>query len=195
MNPSVVSVMENATGEALDIGNYMAMDPDGDGPSLSLMGPDADMFQLAANTATTDTDDVARIVSFKASPDFEMPGDSNQDNLYEVTVRASDGSNHKDMAVTVKVTDDDEPGEVKLSSQDAQMGVELTATLKDDDGGVPDAAEFAGQSWTWHRLAADSETPASGNAIGGATSQATRQSPPIVLVSWLRWCLTLTATA
>ena len=59
-----------------------------------------------------------------------------------MTVRASDGSNHKDMQVTVKVTDFDEMGEVTLSSQDAQMGVELTATLSDDDGGVPNAARI-----------------------------------------------------
>ena len=162
-NPSVAVIAENSPEDALMVGRYSATDPDGDTPSLSLMGPDAGMFQLAANTGTGTT--VIRIVSFKASPDYDMPGDSNGDNVYEVTVRASDGANHKDMQVVVKVTDADEVGEVTLSSQDAQIGVELTATLSDDDGGVPNAAQFTDQKWTWYSLAAMDD------AIGAETAR------------------------
>ena len=93
--------------------------------------------------------------------------------MYEVTVRASDGANHKDMQVAVKVTDIDEDGKVKLSAQDAQIGVELMATLSDDDGGVPNAAQITDQKWTWHRLASnetDNTNVSAGNAIAGATS-------------------------
>ena len=43
-------------------------------------------------------------LSFKKNPDFEMPGDRNTDNVYEVTVRASDGTLNADRMVTVKVT-------------------------------------------------------------------------------------------
>ena len=75
-NPSVVAIAENDTGDDLRVGSYSATDPDGDTPSLSLMGPDEGMFQLAANTGTSPT--VTRIVSFKASPDYDMPGDSNR---------------------------------------------------------------------------------------------------------------------
>ena len=35
-----------------------------------------------------------------------------------------------------------------LSSQDALIGVELTATLTDSDGGVPDPRELTGITWT-----------------------------------------------
>ena len=177
-NPSVAVIAENATGDDdLRVGSYSATDPDDDTPSLSLMGPDAGMFQHVASTSDTDaTDDtVIRIVSFKASPDYDMPGDSNGDNVYEVTVRASDGANYKDMQVVVKVTDLDEDGKITLSSQDAQIGVELTATLSDDDGGVPNAAQFTDQKWTWHRLASDENdntNVAAANAIAGATSSA-----------------------
>ena len=65
-----------------------------------------------------------------------MPGDRNQDNVYEVTVRASDGTLNADRMVTVKVTDVAEEGTVTLSSEEALVGVELTATLTDLDGGV-----------------------------------------------------------
>ena len=48
----------------------------------------------------------SQVLSFKKSPDFEMPGDRNTDNLYEVTVRASDGTLNADLMVVVKVTND-----------------------------------------------------------------------------------------
>ena len=173
VNVMVDEIAENVIDAALQVGTYTATDPDDDSPSISLMGPDADMFQHTADSGDLDPNDdtISRVVSFKASPDFEMPGDSNRDNVYELTVRASDGSNHKDMAVIVKVTNVNEIGEVKLSSQDAQMGVELTATLSDDDGG-PNAAQIADQSWTWHRLAeTDADNAATAdNAISGAKS-------------------------
>ena len=88
-----------------------------------------------------------RTLSFKAKPDFEMPGDKNKDNIYEVTVEASDDVNTATRSVTVKVTDSDEGGKVELSSQDALIGVELTATLTDSDGGVPDPRELTGVTW------------------------------------------------
>ena len=81
-----------------------------------------------------------------------MPGDANSDNIYKVTVVASDGVNTATRSVTVKVTDADEGGKVTLSSQDALIGVELTATLADSDSSVPD--RFTDQDWNWYRLPA-----------------------------------------
>ena len=78
-----------------------------------------------------------QVLSFKEKTDFEMPGDRNRDNVYEVTVRASAGGLYADRMVTVKVTDADEAGEVELSTQNAVVGIELTATLTDSDGGAP----------------------------------------------------------
>ena len=124
-----------STADTVDDAVYTATDPEGGMVTLSLMGDDKDMFMLAADT--DDGNVVSRILSFKAKPDFEMPGDGNRDNIYEVTVRASDGEMYADRMVTVKVTDADEGGKVELSSQDALIGVELTATLTDSDGGVP----------------------------------------------------------
>ena len=78
-----------------------------------------------------------------------MPGDRNTDNVYEVTVRASDGTLNADRMVTVKVTDVTESGTVTLSSEEALVGVELTATLTDLDGGVSASGQITGESWTW----------------------------------------------
>ena len=92
-----------------------------------------------------------KLLSFKSKPDFEMPGDDNGDNVYEVTVMASDGAMTAMRPVTVKVIDVDEMGEVELSSRSAQIGVPITATLKDSDGGVPNPAPLTGLTWTWER--------------------------------------------
>ena len=159
---------ENAA--SLDLGTYTASDPEEGEVTLSLAGDDAAMFKLAADSDTTNA--VSRVLSFKARPDFEMPGDANSDNIYKVTVVASDGPNTAMRSVTVKVTDADEDGKVKLSPQDALIGVELTATLTDSDGGVPGTGDFTDQKWTWHRLATAGATAESTNAIAGATSAA-----------------------
>ena len=91
----------------LDIATYTATDPEGENVTLSLMGNDAGLFELAADTETENN--VSQVLSFKKNPDFEMPGDRNQDNVYEVTVRASDGTLNADRMVNVKVINVDEP--------------------------------------------------------------------------------------
>ena len=81
-----------------------------------------------------------------------------------------------DRMVTIKVTDADEMGEVELSSTDATIGIELTATLTDSDSGAPDPSQFIDQVWSWHRLDMASNaavrTGQDANAIAGATSSA-----------------------
>ena len=163
------------TENELVISTYTATDPEGANVTLSLMGDDAALFELAADTETGNA--VNRALSFRERPDFENPGDRNGDNVYEVSVRASDGRLNTDRMVTIKVTDADEAGEVEVP-QDALIGVELTATLTDSDTGAPDPAQFIDQVWTWYRLETsgealedDPDDPAY-NAIPGATSDA-----------------------
>ena len=134
----------------LAISTYTAIDPEGAVVTLSLMGDDAAKFEL--NDATPVVAGT-KILAFIEEPDFEMPGDQNGDNVYEVTVRASDDTLNADRTVTVKVTDADEAGVVDLSSQDAEIGVELTATLTDSDTGAPNTAQFIDQVWTWYSAA------------------------------------------
>ena len=77
---------------------YMATDPEGLNVNLTLMGPDAGKFSLST----------AGVLSFMDEPDYEMPGDANGDNKYEVTVRADEGTMTADRMVTVTVTNVDE---------------------------------------------------------------------------------------
>ena len=84
---------------------YAAMDPEGLNVNLTLMGPDAARFTLSAGTGGSD-------LSFVKAPNYEMPGDADGDNMYEVTVRASDGTMTADRMVKVSVTNVNEAPEI-----------------------------------------------------------------------------------
>ena len=151
---------------------YTATDPEGANVELSLSGDDKDMFELASDTDTGAG--ATQVLSFMEMPDFETPADADGDNIYEVTVVATDGSGMTAMrSLTVKVIDTDEAGMVELSSQDALIGVELTATLTDSDGGVPDARVLTGVEWTWHQLDSVDEAIATSGADDNRIKDAT----------------------
>ena len=59
-------------------------------------GADASLFQIDSHTGA---------VTFKASPDFEGPADAGTNNVYDITIRASDGVLYAEKAVAINVTD------------------------------------------------------------------------------------------
>ena len=68
-------------------------------------------------------------LSFRSTPDYERPADSNRDNVYLVTVQVSDGRNYGSLDVTVTVTDQNESNPV-VSGRDAlSVRENTTSTL------------------------------------------------------------------
>ena len=125
----------------------------------SLGGTDGALF--AINSATGG-------LTFKVSPDYESPGDNGADNDYAVTVIATDNGSPPmsgDLAVTVTVTNADEPGTVTVTGT-AQVGSTLTAVLTDLDGSL------SSESLQWQRA------PSSGN-YSDITSATTATYIPI----------------
>ena len=106
----------------------------------------------------------SKMVAFKEKPDFEKPGDSNRDNIYKVTVQASDKVHTTSLSVTVKVTDADEDGKAGLSTQDAVVGSPITATLTDSDGDVDLRDQVARLRWMWEKT-----TPTAGTTCAELT--------------------------
>ena len=105
-----------------------------------MSGADASKFNISDSGAT-------RTLSFKANPDYESPGDSGGNNVYEVTVVVTDSKGNTDeQDVTVKVTNIEEPGEVTLSTLQPRVGFPVTATLTD-----PDNVDADSVSWQWYR--------------------------------------------
>ena len=115
--------------------SYSATDPEGGAVGLSLVGTDSGDFEEFGSG----------VLRFPATPDYEAPADSNRDNAYRVTVRATDGTNVGMLDVTVNVTNVEEAGSITLSSLQPQAGTRLTATLSDPDG-RPSAV-----TWEWER--------------------------------------------
>lgn len=81
-----------------------ATDPEGAAVTFSLSGG-ADQTRFAITNAGA--------LSFASPPDFENPGDSNGDNVYDVTIRASDGVGTASLNLRVTVTDVTEPFRVR----------------------------------------------------------------------------------
>ena len=113
----------------------------------TLSGADASKFSISETGAT-------RTLSFKANPDYESPGDSGGNNVYEVTLVVTDSKGNSDeQDVTVKVTNVEEPGMVTLSTLQPRVGFPVTATLAD-----PDNITAGSVSWQWYREATISIT-------------------------------------
>ena len=152
------------------VSDYGVDDPEGvdiGQGKWSLEGADAARFKL---TGTTDN---IRTLEFMEKADFEMPMDSNRDNIYEVTVVASDGEMMAKRAVTVKITDSDETGMIMLSDENPVTSTAVVATLGDSDGDVINVV------WSWYALAsmpADDAAIEAATVLGGAMSDGAMSS-------------------
>ena len=127
-----------------DVGTYQAVGSMKDSASWTLNGNDASHFMLEGSPGMSVT------LKFKNAPDYEMPMDADMDNVYEVSVEATDSESNTAMrAVTVTVINLDEDGTVDLSSMTPVVGVALTATLTDLDS--PDGVPADGITWQWSK--------------------------------------------
>ena len=88
--PSARTYVENGT---TAVATYTAADPENDAIIWSLSGADSGDFSIS------DTG----VLTFTTPPDYEAPADA--DNVYQVTVEASDGTTTATLDVTVTVTD------------------------------------------------------------------------------------------
>ena len=120
---------------------FAAYDPEGEAITYSISGTDASKLSITAGGAGE--------LTFLASPNFESPGDANKDNVYEVTVKASDASSpakSTSIDVTVTVTNAEEAGTVTLSASEPRIGVAIMVTsVTDIDRGV------TGVTYQWER--------------------------------------------
>ena len=126
------------------VATFTAVDPEmTDIVSWTLAGTDAGVFDIDGG-----------VLTFKKSPDYEMPGDLvgedtstavADDNIYELTVQATDETNKVGMKeVVVEVTNVDEDGKVMLSALQPQSAIMFTATLSDPDNVTANTTD-----WQW----------------------------------------------
>lgn len=115
------------------VATYTGKDPEGSSVTWTLLGTDSAHFAISNSGA----------LSFDPAPDYEDAKDSDDNNVYHVTVQASDGNINR-LDVTVTVDNVEEAGTVRLSSVQPQVGTPLTATLNDPDEVV------SAITWSWH---------------------------------------------
>ena len=149
-------------------GTTAATDSDnGDTLTYTLTGTDAGSFEIDSNGQLKTRTGVSHNFNFEATK-----------NSYSVTVNvhdSKDAAGNADttttdatIAVTIDLTNVDEPGTVTVSGA-LSGGEQLTATLTDPDGAVSNL------TWQWAR---GDSAPGSFSDIGGATIQsATRRWP------------------
>ena len=126
---ATASFAENATGTVYTVSGT---DPDaGTTLTYSLTGADAAKFNINATTGA---------VTFKSSPNYEAPTDAGANNVYDVTVRASDGTNITTKDVAITVTNANEAPTVTsaatASFAENGTGTVYTATATDPDAGA-----------------------------------------------------------
>ena len=144
------------------IGTVVATDADASSTvEYSIIGGD-DQFAASINQSTG-------ALSLNTAHDFEFPADTGNNHTYEITVRATDGTNTTDQNITITVSDTNDNAPVFTSSDTishAEIGTDVvTATTTDGDAGSTVAYSLSG-------------TDAALFAINSATGQLTFKSPP-----------------
>ena len=145
-DPITLTIDENSPA-GTNVGTVRATDEDDDPLTHSVGGTDSLIF---ASTFDYDTSTGAITLNTGATVDYETKAS------YSITVTVTDGEDATGAAETTATTDDtvtvtinvtnlDETGMVSLSTSQPQLGVSVTATLTDPDGGI------TGQTWQWSR--------------------------------------------
>ncbi len=125
-----------------------------------------------------------RYLQFKEAPDFENPTDANSDNVYEVTLVATDtdpletGAGIGKVNVWVTVTNVEEAGKVVFTAgETAYLNEELVAEVQDPDDKGGDLGEpYQGVhvvTWQWSRAETDVTGTVFLEIVGATTNRYT----------------------
>ncbi|MDW3195639.1 MAG: BspA family leucine-rich repeat surface protein [Cytophagales bacterium] len=101
---STASIIENTTA----VTTVTANDPESNSLTFSLSGSsDESQFEIDGSTG---------VLMFKNAPDFENPGDEDMDNIYELEVGISDGTNTINQPLSIMVVDENESPSITSNS-------------------------------------------------------------------------------
>ena len=143
----------------------------------TLEGDDAGAFDVSGRFEP-------RYLQFKVAPDYENPTDMNRDNVYEVTLVATDtdplgtGAGIGKVNVWLTVTNFDEPGKVVFTEgETAYLNEMLVAEVQDPDDKGGDLGEpYQGVhivTWRWSRAPTDAAGTSFVEIAGATTNRYT----------------------
>ena len=133
------TAVDHAENDTASVATYTAIDPDGDEITWGVEGSDAARFSISE----------AGELTFNSLPDYENPNDANENNVYEVTVTASDGNLTAELDVEVTVTNVNET--LSISGSTSVIYTENGATTVS----VYSATDFEGNGIMWSLGAVD----------------------------------------
>lgn len=166
-DPGALSVVEGS----VDLGSLAATDAEGDAVTLSLGGADAANFDL--------TDGV---LTFVSAPDFELPGDADENNLYVLDVIASDGVDSTTLTIEIAVLDAFEGRVIDGPVSGADVFVDLNCNALKDEGeptGITDENGF----FKAGKVAAAADCKPKIISRGGTDTTTGKALPDLVLVA------------
>ena len=118
---SVLDIEENN----LNIYEYNSFDPEGDAIFYVLSGTDSNLFKI----------DQDGKLSFKESPDYENPKDSDQNNEYDINVNVTDENPESSLKPSITtssvITNESENVNVRVTNYDEDI---ISFSLTGDDG-------------------------------------------------------------
>ena len=95
--PELIALLDYAIDEnTTEVTTFQAYDADGDIITYSISGTDADLLSIGSSSGT---------LSFIDPPDYENPQDNDLDNIYVLTVTASDGEFAVSLGIIVTIND------------------------------------------------------------------------------------------
>jgi hypothetical protein len=95
--PQLIGLIDFAIDEnTTEITTIQATDAEGDNITYSIEGSDSALMIIGSLSGE---------LSFISPPDYENPQDSNQDNIYEVIIIASDGSLSSSLGIIISIND------------------------------------------------------------------------------------------
>ena len=121
------------------VATFAATDQDGDDITWSLspdvgVSPDTEDFEISSSG----------VLTFRNTPNYEVPADSDTDNTYTVVVVATDSKTTPatdTVPITVMVINLDEPGVIEFSRLQPKEGVAFSVTSLEDPDGEPNSAD------------------------------------------------------
>jgi Ca2+-binding RTX toxin-like protein len=138
---AAISLAENVTA----VTTISATDADGTTPTYAIVGgADATLFEINPTTGA---------LVFLSAPDFEGPGDADQNGIYEVVVQASDDLNTDTQALSISVTNtNDNPPVISSNGGGGAASISVaentaavtTVAASDADGTIPTYAIAGG---------------------------------------------------
>ncbi|MDF1811583.1 MAG: cadherin domain-containing protein [Verrucomicrobiales bacterium] len=148
---------ENGTGTVIDV---QSSDPEGAAEGAGLIysisgGADQALFNIDANTGE---------LTFASAPDFETQQDAGSDNVYNVQVQVTDGTNPVTQDIAVTVTD-----------VDAVLSIANAAPANEGNSGttpftftVTRSGDTSGPASASYTVSGDGANPADANDFGGS---------------------------